>query len=148
MIAEIGPRAEAFASAAKLASWIGVCPGQQESAGRSGSARSPKGNRTLRRLFSQIAWAAIASKGSQAARRYRRLLSKGAGRAAWAVAHYMVRLTWKLLHDALDYLPPDPSALDRRALLRRANRVIADLRRLGFSVSITPPQLHPAPLPT
>ena len=139
VIAEVGPRAEAFASAAKLASWIGVCPGQQESAGVVTSARSAKGNRTLRRLFAQIAWAAIASKGSEAARRYRRWLpSKGAAKAAWAVAHYMVRVTWKILHDAVDYVPPDASALDRRAVMRRANRVAADLRRLGFTITITP----------
>jgi len=83
VIAEIGPCAAAFASAGKLASWIGVCPGQQESAGESCGARSAKGNRMLRRLFSQIAWAAIAAKGSEAGRRYRRLLCKGAGKAAW-----------------------------------------------------------------
>jgi transposase len=139
VIAEVGPRAEAFASAAKLASWIGVCPGQQESAGVVTSSRSPKGNCTLRRLFAQIAWAAIASKGSEAARRYRRWLpSKGAAKAAWAVAHYMVRVTWRVLHDAVDYVPRDPSALDHRAVMRRVNRVVADLRRMGFALTITP----------
>jgi len=49
-----------LASAGKLASWVGVCPGRQESAGVSTSNRSPKGNHTLRRVLSQIAWAAIA----------------------------------------------------------------------------------------
>jgi len=50
IIAEIGPKAEAFPSAAQLASWVGVCPGRQESAGESNSDRSAKGNRTMRRL--------------------------------------------------------------------------------------------------
>lgn len=145
VLAEVGPRAAAFASAGKLASWIGICPGQQESAGEPGSPRSAKGNRILRRLFSQIAWAAIASKGSEAKRRYCRLQAKGAGKAAWAIAHYLVRVTWRILRDQVDYVPPDTSTLDRRTLVRRANRVIADLRRIGFTVIVTPPQIPSAP---
>jgi hypothetical protein len=62
----------------------------------------------------------------------------GAAKAAWELAHYMVRVTWKILHDAVDYVPRDASALDRRAVMRRANRVAADLRRLGFALTITP----------
>jgi transposase len=142
VIAEIGPQAEAFPCASQLASWIGVCPGQQESAGQPGSARSAKGNRMLRRLFCQIAWAAIATKGSEAQRRYRHLLPrKGARLAAWAVAHSLVRLTWKILHDAVDYAPSDPFALDPRATLRRAKRAMTDLRRLGYTITLIPPQI-------
>jgi transposase len=60
IIAEIGPQAAAFLSAAQLASWIGVCPGRQEGAGVSSSDRSSKGNRSLRRLLNQLAHAASA----------------------------------------------------------------------------------------
>src|SRR3982750_2695974 len=70
IIAETGPRAAVFDSAGKLASWVGICPGQQESAGVSVSTRSAKGNWMLRRTLSQIAWAAVASKGSEAHRRF------------------------------------------------------------------------------
>jgi transposase len=55
MIAEIGPKAEAFDSPAQLASWVGVCPGREESAGVSKSDRSPKRNRPMRRLLAQCA---------------------------------------------------------------------------------------------
>jgi transposase len=59
IIAEIGPHAEAFPSAAQLASWVGVCPGRQESAGESSRNRSAKGNRSMRRLLNQLAHAAV-----------------------------------------------------------------------------------------
>ena len=62
IVAETGPRAEVFDSAGKLASWAGMCPGQQESAGVSVSSRSAKGNWMLRRTLCQTAWAAIATK--------------------------------------------------------------------------------------
>jgi hypothetical protein len=85
IIAEAGPRAEAFAVAGKLASWAGMCPGQQESAGVSVSSRSAKGNWMLRRTLCQTAWAAIATKGSEAQRRFQRWRPRlGTQKAAWA----------------------------------------------------------------
>ena len=62
LLSEIGPKAAAFASAQQFASWVGVCPGSQQSAGVNYSHRSAKGNRYLRRLLCQIAWAAIHTK--------------------------------------------------------------------------------------
>lgn len=145
IIAEVGPSAAAFASAGKLASWVGVCPGRQESAGVSTSNRSPKGNRTLRRVLSQIAWAAIASKGSEAQRRFRRWKGLiGPQKAAWAVAHYLLRVIWTILHNGKPYQAPDTAASDKQSLLRRAQRVIADLRKLGYSIAVTPPQANTA----
>lgn len=145
IIAEIGPSAAAFASASKLASWVGVCPGRQESAGVSTSNRSPKGNRTLRRAISQIAWAAIASKGSEAQRRYRRWKGQiGPQKAAWAVGHYILRVIWTVLHNAVRYVAPSTAASDERTLLRRAKRVFADLQKLGYTVAITGPQTRPS----
>src|SRR5271154_1193287 len=61
LLAEIGPGAAAFATPEQMASWIGVCPGSQESGGVSYSHRSAKGNRYLRRVLCQVAWAAVHS---------------------------------------------------------------------------------------
>jgi transposase len=140
VIAEIGPRAEAFASSGKLASWVGVCPGRNESAGVSTSNRSPKGNSMMRRILSQIAWATIASKGSEGQRRYRTWVGRlGPQKAAWAVAHYQLRVIWNILHRGVHFLQPDTADLDQQSLFRRAKRVLADLKRLGYTVTIAPP---------
>ena len=64
ILAEAGANAAAFPSAKNLASWVGVCPGEEQSAEVSKSARSPKGNRNLRRLLNQAAHAAVKTKGS------------------------------------------------------------------------------------
>jgi transposase len=96
IIAGIGPKAAAFPSAAQLASWVGVCPGRQESAGESGSDRSAKGNRSMRRLLDQLAHAAVRKEGTQMQIVFRRLLSRmGYSKAIWAIAHRLCRLIWK-----------------------------------------------------
>jgi transposase len=144
VVAEIGPRAEAFNSAGKLASWVAICPGQQESAGVSVSSRSAKGNWMMRRTLSQTAWAAIAAKGSEAARRFRAWRPRlGTQKAAWAVAHYQLRVIWKVLHEGIRYRQPETELLNHRALVGRAKRALTDLRKLGYAVSITPPQAGP-----
>jgi transposase len=141
IIAETGPRAEVFQSAGKLASWVAVCPGQQESAGVSVSSRSAKGNWMMRRTLSPTAWAAIATKGSEAQRRFRAWRPRlGTQKAAWAVAHYQIRVMWKVLHEGVRYRQPDTEALNHRSLVARAKRALTQLRKLGYDVSITPPQ--------
>jgi transposase len=140
VIAEIGPHAEVFPSASKLASWVAICPGQQQSAGVSVSSRSAKGNWMMRRTLSQTAWAAIATKGSEAQRRFRAWRSHiGTNKAIWAVAHYQLRVIWKVMHDHVRYQQPATESLTERALLARARRAAAELRKLGYEISITAP---------
>jgi transposase len=76
IIAEVGPAAVSFPSAKQLASWVGACPGEEESAGVSYSHRSPKGNRQMRRLLNQAANAAVKTKGSIFELVYRRLVPR------------------------------------------------------------------------
>src|SRR5712691_8659528 len=64
IIAEVGAKAAPFPSAKNLSSWVGACPGEEESAGVNYSPRSPKGNRHMRRLLNQAANAAAKRKGS------------------------------------------------------------------------------------
>jgi hypothetical protein len=138
-------REEAFAVAGKLALWAGMCPGQQESAGMSVSSRSAKGNWMLRRSLCQTAWAAIAAKGSEAQRRFQRWRPRlGTQKAAWAIAHYQIRIVWKVLHDGVRCCSPDTEVMAQHALVARAKRALNDLRKLGYAVSITPPATQTA----
>jgi len=88
MIAEVGLEAMTFESAKKLCSWVGVCPGNEESAGESKSTRSPKGNRQMRRLLNQAAQSAVKTKGSVFEVTFSRLMPRlGYKQAIWTIAH-------------------------------------------------------------
>ena len=76
IIARVGATAAAFPSEADLSSWVGACPGDQESAGVSYSHRSPKGNRPMRRILNQAANAAVKHKGSIFEILYRRYVPR------------------------------------------------------------------------
>ena len=134
VIAEVGPAAATFNSPEQLASWVGVCPGREESAEVSRSNRTPKGNRAMRRVLNQVANAAVKTKGSHFQLLYRRFLPRlGHNKAIWAVAHRLCRLTWKILYQGVDYIEygqiPDPKRL--RARLARFAR---ELKALGYQV--------------
>jgi transposase len=88
IIAEVGAQASTFSSAAELTSWVGTCPGKEESAEQNHSSRCAKGNKYLRRVLNQAAHAAVAKKGSHFQLVFRRLLPRlGYKSAIWAVAH-------------------------------------------------------------
>ena len=133
LLAEIGPRAETFASAEQFASWAGVCPGSQESAGISHSYRSPKGNRYLRRLLSQIAWAAIHTKDTFFAGLFGRLKPRiEAKGAAWAVAHRIAKVIWMVLHQGVEYQEKGTAPLNPRTLTRKFRRLVEKCAKAGL----------------
>ncbi len=135
LLAEIGPRAAAFATAEQLASWIGVCPGSQESAGVSYSHRSAKGNRYLRRVLCQVAWAAVHSTGTFFGQLFARLKPKiEAKGAVWAVAHRMAKVIWLMLTSEVDYVEKGPTPLDERTLRRKLRRLARDFYQSGIDI--------------
>ena len=134
IIAEVGPTAATFATAKHLASWVGVCPGHDESAGVNHSHRSPNGNRQMRRLLNQAANAAVKTKGSIFELGYRRLVVRlGHAQAIGAISHKLCRLVWKILHDRVEYEERGPAVTNARAQ-RRAAKMIRELRNLGYRV--------------
>ncbi len=142
VISEVGVQASTFSSAAELTSWVGTCPGKDESAEENHSSRSAKGNKYLRRVLNQAAHAAVKKNGSHFQAVFRRLLPRlGYQSAIWAVAHRLCRVAWKILHEGVRFIEqgrePDPKAKKQRARsLARA------LRKLGYNVAITP--INPA----
>jgi transposase len=142
VIAEVGVQASTFASAAHLASWVGTCPGKEESAEKNRTSRSAKGNRYLRRILNQVAHAAVKKQGSRFQIVFRRLLPRlGYKGAIWAVAHRLCRLVWKILHHQIDYIETG-SEPNPKAKQQRARKLLHALRKLGYDVNI--PNLHPA----
>lgn len=138
ILAEVGPTAATFATAKHLASWVGTCPGHEESAGVNHSRRSPRGNRQMRRLLNQAANAAVKTKGSIFEVVYRRLVVRlGHAQAIGAIAHRLCRLVWKILHDNITYEERGPSVTKQRTQ-RRAAKMIRELRRLGYRVELAP----------
>ena len=144
ILAEVGPAAATFPSAKQLASWVGACPGNDESAGVNYSRRSPNGNRQMRRLLNQAANAAVKTKGSIFELVYRRLVPRlGHAQAIGAIAHRLCRLIWKLLHDGVAYEERGP-AVTKARMQRRAAKMIRDLRSLGYRVELASPSESPA----
>jgi transposase len=138
IIAEMGVNAEAFPSAAAFSSWVGVCPGSNVSAEENHSSRSAKGNRFVRKLLTQAAQAAVKKKGSHFQSVFRRFLPKqGWNGAIWVVAHRLACVVWKILHDGVSYVEKGTET-NPKAKKRRAQKLAQELRKLGYSVTLTP----------
>jgi transposase len=138
IIAEVGPTAMTFPTAKRLASWVGACPGHNESAGINHSHRSPNGNRQMRRLLNQASHAAVKTKGSIFELLYRRFVVRvGHAQAIGAIAHRLCRLIWKILHDGVAYEERGLAVTKARAH-RRAAKMIRELRSLGYLVERGP----------
>jgi transposase len=134
IIAEVGAKATTFASAKNLVSWVGACPGEEESAGVNRSKRSPKGNRQMRRILNQAANAAVKHKGSIFEIVYRRLVLRlGHNKTIGAIAHRLCKLIWIILHHGVRYEERGPAVCEKSKRLRTM-RMIRTLRTLGYRV--------------
>ncbi len=134
IIAEVGAKAATFASAKKLSSWVGACPGKEESAGVNRSRHSPKGNRQMRRILNQAANAAVKRKGSIFEIVYRRLVPRlGHNKTIGVVANRLCHLIWIILHNGVRYEERGP-AVSKQSQQRHTARMIRKLRMLGYRV--------------
>ena len=138
MVAELGPDASAFADDKHAASWAGLCPGNHESGGKRKSGRTGHGNRYLRRALCQAARAAARTKGSYAAALYRRMLpGMGDQAAIIAVAHWMLVVSYHILHDASEYYELGGNYFDELNKPKVVQRIVERLRRLGYRAELT-----------
>ena len=139
ILAEIGMDVNAFPDADHLASWAGLCPGNKESGGKRMSGHTRKGDRYLRRVLCQAAWAASRTKDTYLAALFFRLAARhGVKKATVAVAHQLLRIVFHILRDRGRYHELGGNYFDRLHPERTRKRLVRRLEALGHKVTLEP----------
>lgn len=139
IIAETGADMTRFATAADLASWAGMCPGNNESAGKHFTGKTRKGDSWLRGCLGECAASAARTKGTYLSERHRRLKRRrGAKRATVAIGRNILEAAWLVMTRDVDYadLGPDHYLQRVQNPARRAHRLVQELRSLGYEITL------------
>lgn len=139
ILAEAGFDMSQFADPTHLASWAGLCPGNNESAGKRFSGRTRKGDRYLRRILVQSAWSVLNKKDCFLTALFHRVAARrGMKKAAMAVAHRILIICWHIVRDGITYRELGGNHYDRLHPDRSARRLTRRLEAIGFEVTLKP----------
>jgi transposase len=137
ILAEIGTDMGRFSTAGHLLAWAGMCPGQNESAGKRKSSRLRKGSPWLKTLLVQCGWAASRKKDSYYKAQFNRLRGRhGAKKAICAVAASMLTAIYHMLKDGTQHQDLGANHFDHRSTDIKARRLAAQIAKLGFQVEL------------
>ncbi len=137
IVSEIGTDMTRFPSDKHLASWAGMCPGNDESAGKRKSGKTTKGSRYLRSALVQAAWAATHTKNTYLSAQYRRLVRRmGKKKALVAVGHSILVITFHVLANKTSYHELGGDYFDRKNADAYRKRLVKQLQSLGFEVTL------------
>lgn len=139
LISEIGVDMSRFASARHLASWAGLCPGNNTSAGKSRSGKSHRGNPWIKGVMTEIAWASARARNSYPSALFRRLaVHRGKKRALVAVANSLIQVVWHLLTHRKIYADLGADYFQRLNKQRLTQTLVRRLEKLGHKVALQP----------
>ena len=140
IIAEVSVDLSSFPSADHFASWAGMSPGNNESAGKRKSSKKRHGNKNLESLLTEISWAAVRRKDTYLRPKFKRLAyRRGRKKAIIAIGHSIAKILYHIVKEQVCYLEPETQQLTEQQKQKNVKKHIKALERMGYKVDVQNP---------